>query len=91
MVTTRLMPLYTGKGCTVGQAISDILDYSKSSQKTNNGRLITIWQYDSRIADAECRQTYENMKELLTAKVSIDCIDKLTSIIKKMQPTLIKR
>lgn len=28
MATTRLMPLHTGKGRTVGQAISDILDYS---------------------------------------------------------------
>ena len=27
MATTRLMPLHTGKGRTVGTAISDILDY----------------------------------------------------------------
>jgi len=47
------MPLHTGKGRTVGQAISDILDYSKNPQKTDNGRLITSWQCDSRIADAE--------------------------------------
>ncbi len=53
MATTRLMPLHTGKGRTVGQAISDILDYSKNPQKTDNGRLITNWQCDSRIADAE--------------------------------------
>ena len=53
MATTRLMPLHTGKGRTVGQAISDILDYSKNPQKTDNGRLITSWQCDSRIADAE--------------------------------------
>ena len=26
MATTRLMPLHTGKGRTVGQAISDIID-----------------------------------------------------------------
>ena len=53
MATTRLMPLHTGKGRTVGQAIIDILDYSKNPQKTDNGRLITSWQCDSRIADAE--------------------------------------
>ena len=53
MATTRLMPLHTGKGRTVGQAISDIIDYSKNPQKTDNGRLITSWQCDSRIADAE--------------------------------------
>ena len=53
MATTRLMPLHTGKGRAVGQAISDIIDYSKNPQKTDNGRLITSWQCDSRIADAE--------------------------------------
>ena len=53
MATTRIIPLHTGKGRTVGQAISDILDYSKNPQKTDNGQLITSWQCDSRIADAE--------------------------------------
>ena len=53
MATTRLMPLHTGKGRTVGQAISDIIDYTENPQKTDGGRLITSWQCDSRIADAE--------------------------------------
>ena len=34
MATTRLMPLHTGKGRTVGQAISDIIDYTENPQKT---------------------------------------------------------
>ena len=53
MATTRLMPLHTGKARTVGQAISDIIDYTENPQKTDGGRLITSWQCDSRIADAE--------------------------------------
>ena len=53
MATTRLMPLHTGKGRTVGQAIRDIIDYTENPQKTDGGRLITSWQCDSRIADAE--------------------------------------
>lgn len=53
MATTRLMPLHTGKGRTAGQAISDIIDYTENPQKTDGGRLITSWQCDSRIADAE--------------------------------------
>ena len=53
MATSRLMPLHTGKGRTVGQAISDIIDYTENPQKTDGGRLITSWQCDSRIADAE--------------------------------------
>lgn len=53
MATTRLMPLHTGKGRAVGQAISAIIDYTENPQKTDGGRLITSWQCDSRIADAE--------------------------------------
>ena len=53
MATTRIMPLHTGKGRTVGEAISDILNYSKNPQKADNGQLITSWQCDSIIADAE--------------------------------------
>ncbi len=52
MATTRLMPLHTGKGRTVGTAISDIIDYVQNPQKTDNGRLITSYQCDSRIADS---------------------------------------
>ncbi len=37
MATTRLMPLHTGKGRTVGQAISDIIDYTENPQKTDGG------------------------------------------------------
>ena len=44
MATTRLMPLHTGKDRTVGQAISDIIDYTENPQKTDGGRLITSWQ-----------------------------------------------
>lgn len=53
MATTRLMPLHTGQGRTVGTAITDILDYVENPQKTDNGRLITGFQCDSRVADAE--------------------------------------
>ena len=49
----KRQPLHTGKGRTVGTAIADILDYVKNPQKTDNGRLITGWQCDSRVADAE--------------------------------------
>ena len=53
MATTRIMPLHTGKGRTVGQAISDIIDYVENPEKTDHGTLITSYQCDSRIADAE--------------------------------------
>ena len=53
MATTRIMPLHTGKGRTVGQAISAIIDYVENPEKTDHGRLITSFQCDSRVADAE--------------------------------------
>ena len=53
MATTRIMPLHCGKGRTVGKAISDIIDYVKNPEKTDNGRLITSYQCNSQIADAE--------------------------------------
>lgn len=51
MATTRIMPLHAGKGRTVGQAISDIIDYVANPQKTDNGRLITCFQCNSKMAD----------------------------------------
>ena len=53
MATTRIMPLHTGKGRTESRAISDIIDYVANPQKTDNGRLITSYECDSRIADAQ--------------------------------------
>lgn len=53
MATTRLIPLHCGKGRSIGTAIRDIIDYVKNPEKTDEGRLITSWQCDSRIADAQ--------------------------------------
>ena len=53
MATTRLIPLHIGKGKTAGTAISNIIGYVKNPEKTEGGQLITSWQCDSRIADAE--------------------------------------
>ena len=47
------MPLHTGKGRSAGTAISDILGYVENPEKTDGGRLISSYQCDSRIADAE--------------------------------------
>ena len=58
MATTRIMPLRAGKGSTVGKAISD---HVKNLEKTDRSRLITSYQCDSRVADAQFlldKQTY---------------------------------
>ena len=47
------MPLHVGKGRTESRAISDIIDYVANPQKTDQGRLITGYECDSRVADAE--------------------------------------
>lgn len=53
MATTRIIPLHTGKGRTVGRAISDVIGYVENPEKTGNGKFITGYQCDSRTADAE--------------------------------------
>ena len=53
IATTRIMPLHTGKGRSVGTAINDILDYVENPEKTDGGRLISSFRCDSRTADAE--------------------------------------
>ena len=53
MATTCLMPLHAGKGRSVGNAISAVIDYIENAKKTDEGRLITSWECNSRIADAE--------------------------------------
>ena len=53
MDTTRIMSLHTGKGRIVGRDIQDIIDYVENPDKTDGGRLISSYQCDSRIADAE--------------------------------------
>ena len=59
MATTRIMPLHIGKGRTESQAVSDIIDYVSNPQKTDNGRLVTGFACDSRVADyGTCRYGY---------------------------------
>ena len=53
MATTRIMPLHIGKGRNVGTAVSDILEYVKDAEKTDQGRLVTCFQCNPEIADAE--------------------------------------
>ena len=53
MATTRIMPLHIGKGRTESRTISAIIDYVANPQKTDHGRLITGYECDSRVADAE--------------------------------------
>ncbi len=45
--------MHIGKGRSVNSAISKIIDYMENSEKTDNGRLISCYECDSRIADAE--------------------------------------
>ncbi len=53
MATTRIMPLHIGKGRTESRAISKIIDYVANPEKTDHGSLITGYECDSRVADAE--------------------------------------
>ena len=71
IATTRLMPLHVGKKRTVSTAISDIIDYVKNDAKTDHGRLITSYECDSRMADAEfyfAKQQYIRMTGRIRGK-----------------------
>ena len=57
--TTRFIPLHTGKGRKAGKAISEIIDYVENPEKTDNGKLISSYECDSRIADAEFALSYQ--------------------------------
>ena len=50
MATTCLMPLHAGRKKTVGNSISCVIDYVENPDKTDDGRLITSWECNSRIA-----------------------------------------
>ncbi len=53
MATTRITPLHIGKGRKINTAIQQIIRYVENPEKTDNGRLITSYMCDSRIADAQ--------------------------------------
>ena len=53
MATTRLIPLHVGKGRTFKTAIKDIIGYVKNPEKTEGGELVTGYQCNPQIADAE--------------------------------------
>ena len=53
MATTRLMPLHSGKGRGVAEALGRVTDYVKNPEKTNGGDLVTAYQCNPSIADQE--------------------------------------
>ena len=53
MATTRLMPLHSGKGRTVAEALGRVTDYVENPEKTNGGELITAYQCNPSIAGQE--------------------------------------
>ena len=53
MATTCLIPLHSGKGRTVAEALDRVTDYVKNPEKTNVGDLVTAYQCNPSIADQE--------------------------------------
>lgn len=53
MATTRLMPLHTGKGCSVATALGKTADYVENPDKTDGGEWISSYECDPMIADEE--------------------------------------
>ena len=53
VATTRLMPLHSGKGRMVAEALGRVTDYVENPEKTNGGDLVTAYQCNPSIADQE--------------------------------------
>ena len=53
MAATRLMPLHSGKGRTVAEALGRVTDYVENPEKTNGGDLVTAYQCNPSIVDQE--------------------------------------
>ena len=53
MATTRLMPLHSGMGRTVAEALGRVTAYVENPEKTNGGDLVTAYQCNPSIADLE--------------------------------------
>ena len=53
IATTCLMPLHSGKGRTVAEALGRVTDYVENPEKTNGGDLVTAYQCNPSIADQE--------------------------------------
>ena len=53
MATTRIMPLHTGKGRSVGNAIRDILDYVENPDKTDDKMFVSSYGCSYETADIE--------------------------------------
>ena len=47
------MPLHSGKGRTVAEALGRVTDYVENPEKTNGGELVTAYQCNPSIADQE--------------------------------------
>lgn len=59
MATTRIMPIHLGKSKSAGKAIETTIEYVSNPEKTDNGRLITTWECDKRLAPAEFLFTHQ--------------------------------
>ena len=53
VATTRLIPLHSGKGRAVAEALGRVTDYVENPEKTNGGDLVTAYQCNQSIADQE--------------------------------------
>lgn len=53
MATTRLMPLHTGKGRSVAEALGRSTGYIENPDKTDGGEWVSAYECDPMIADSE--------------------------------------
>ena len=68
MATTWIKPLKVGKNKKMSSVISDIIDYVKNPEKTDDGKLISSFACDSRVADEQFLMTKRDYNHITNRK-----------------------
>lgn len=68
MATTRLIPLHTGKGRSVSEALGRTTDYVKNPDKTDGGEWISAYQCNPAIVDQEFLFSKRQYAEIMGRK-----------------------
>lgn len=74
MATTRIISMHVNQGKTLAGCLTDRIDYSKNPDKTQGGELISAYQCDPKIADAEFLFSKRQYKTLIGREQQSDVI-----------------
>lgn len=74
LATTRIIPMHINKGKTVGQCLTERMDYGKNPDKTNSGELVSAYECAPETVDAEFLLAKRQYKTITGRKQENDVI-----------------